>query len=236
MKIIFAALLLASASAFSQNRLDITNRDVDVNTNFFQVVAGTPVTPTTFYRVVEGSAFFKDQWMKGAVAFEKGGKEYQNLILKLDLLENKLHFRDVKGQEMICNNALALVRLRDSITAAEYQFIHTSFVPAFSSMKAGWVEVIADGSKAQLYAHRKKTVQESRPYGSATMEQRILNGDFFYLVVGNQLTKVKKSQDLVDALPDKKQELQQWVNSNKEKGESGLVKLVNYYNSLFAPK
>ena len=234
MKIIIPMLLLVSATAFSQTRVNVTNDDVTINTNFFQVVAGTPITPTTFYRVVEGTPFFKDAWLKGAVAFEKGGKEYQNLILKLNLLDNKLHFQDIKGQEMVCSNALALVRLKDAVTGAEYQFVHTSAIPAFSTFKpACWVEILADGAKAQLYAQHKKSIQETRPYGSATLEQRIIDGDVFYLAVGNQLYKVKKPQDIVDALTDKKQELQQWLNANKiEKNGRGFASVVDHYNSI----
>ena len=225
-------ILLLSLSVSAQNKIDITNNEVTVNTNFFQVVAGTPVTPTTFYRVVEGSAFYNDYWMKGSVSFDKT-KEYKNLILKINLMEGKLHFRDIKGEEMICSNAVAVVKLIDSITGSVYQFVHTSYIPAFAKMKPPtWMEALAEG-EVQLYCHRKKAVQESRPYGSATVEHRILTSDIYYVVIGDQATRVKKLQDVIDALPGKKQEVQQWVSSNTlPKGPAGFAKVITYYNSL----
>ena len=231
MKLLIPVLLL-SLSVAAQTKIDVTNQDVNVNTNFFQVVAGTPVTPVTFYRVVEGSPFFSEGWLKGSVSFDRT-KEYKNLILKIDLMEGKLHFRDIKGQEMICSNAIAVVKLIDSATGAVYQFLHTSYIPAFAKMKPPtWMEVLAEG-EAQLLYHRKKSVQESRPYGSATVEHRILTGDFYYIVIGDQATRVKKLQDVIDALPGKKQEVQQWVNANNvPKNAVGFAKVVNYYNSL----
>jgi hypothetical protein len=225
-------LLLLSLSVCGQNKLDITNTDVQVNSAFFQVVAGTPVTPTTFYKVVEGTVFFNDAWMKGSVSLDRT-KEYKNLMLKIDLLDGKLHFKDIKGDEMICSNSIAVVKLMDSVTGASYQFVHTAFIPAFAKMKpATWMEILADG-EVQLYYHRRKSIQESRPYGSATMEQRILTGDFYYVVIGDQSVRVKKLQDVIDALPGKKQEVQQWVNSNNlPKNAQGFAKVVAYYNSL----
>ena len=232
MKLFILFLLLVSLSVSGQNKLDITNTDVTVNTNFFQVVAGTPITPTTFYRVVEGSAFFNEAWMRGSVSFDRT-KEYKNLILKINLMEGKLHFRDIKGEEMICSNAIAEVKLIDSLTGATYKFVHTSFIPAFVKMKPPtWMEMLVDG-EVQLYYHRKKSTQESRPYGSATVEHRILTGDFYYVVIGDQSVRVKKLQDVIDALPGKKQEVQQWVNSNNiSKNPQGFAKVIEYYNSL----
>ncbi|HEX6181644.1 MAG TPA: hypothetical protein VFZ47_10390 [Chitinophagaceae bacterium] len=232
MRTLFIPLLLLCLSASAQNKVDITNSDVTVNTSFFQVVAGTPVTPTTFYKVVEGTAFFNDYWMRGSVSIDRV-KEYKNLILKINLMEGMLHFRDIKGEEMICNNAIAIVKLVDSVTGGTYTFVHTSTIPAFAKMKPPtWMEMLADG-EAQLYYHRRKSIQESRPYGSATVEHRIITGDFYYVVIGDQSIRVKKLQEVIDALPSKKQEVQQWVSSNNiPKNAQGFAKVIEYYNTL----
>lgn len=231
MKLLISFLLL-SIGAAAQTSIDVTNNDVNINSNFFHVVSGAPIAPATFYRVVDGSVFFKDGWMKGAVSFDKQ-TEYRNLQLKLDLLEGKLHFRDIKGEEMVCVTPVALVKLVDPASGVTHQFIHTSFIPAFSRFKpASWVEVLADG-KAQLYLHRKKNVKDDRPYGSATLERRIYTADFYYLVVDDRMVRIKKVQDIIDALPDKKGELTQWVKDNSlEKNHLGFIKLIGHYNSL----
>lgn len=92
----------------------------------------------------------------------------------------------------------------DSITGKPYHFINSSFVPALSELKPGiWVEALAEG-RAQLYVQHKKTLSESRPYGSATLEQRILTIDLFYLVVNNNLVRIKKFRILLTHCPTRK--------------------------------
>jgi hypothetical protein len=231
MKIAFLFILVPSL-AIGQNRINVSSSDVDMNAGFFQVVAGTPVAPHTFYRVVDGTPFFSDGWSRGSAYLSKD-KEYKNLWLKLNLMDDQLHFKDNKGNEMICTTPLARVMLVDSATGAPHQFIHSSSAPALVDIKPmAWVEVLAEG-KVQLYTHHKKNINETRPYGSATLEQRILTTPLHYMVAGDRMVRVKKLQDVVDALPDKKQEVQQWISANKvEKNAQGFAKVIGYYNSL----
>lgn len=225
-------LLLVPAWAMGQSRINVTDGDTDANNGFFRMVSGTPIAPNTFFRVVEGSAFYSDGWSNGS-AFLTKDKEYKNLTLKLNLLDNQVHFRDKNGNEMLCATPLAGITLVDSATNVPHHFMHSSFITAFSTVKpAMWVEVLADG-KAQLYTHHKKSISESRPYGSATVETRIHTNPVHYLVVNGQPTRVKKLQDVVDALPDKKQEVQQWINAGRiEKNPQGFAKVIAYYNTL----
>lgn len=235
MKLILCVLLVSLATgAFAQRRVDVTNDPITLQTGpFFQEVQGVPFITTTYFRPVEGSRFFREEWMKGSAALN-AQKEYPNLWLKLDLVSHNLHFKDVKGAEMICNTPVYSIKLKDSATGQEYRFVHSSFIPAAADIKPHvWMEVLADG-KAQLYCQHKKNITETRPYGSATLEQRVFTSDLYYLVIDNRLIRVKRLQDIASELPDKKQEVQQWLRSNPgEKNVQNFAKLVAYYNSLF---
>ncbi|HYC27635.1 MAG TPA: hypothetical protein VEB42_02450, partial [Chitinophagaceae bacterium] len=77
MKSLLGLLLLCSACAFGQRRIDV-DHDISLQTGgFFQVVNGAPVVSNIYYKVVEGSAFFKPEWMKGSVALDS--LEYKNV-------------------------------------------------------------------------------------------------------------------------------------------------------------
>src|SRR6478735_2998867 len=75
--------------------------------NFFKAVGGEPISNTKFVRVVEGSPYYFDNWMKGSVQI--GDKEYKPLLLRLNVLETTLEFKDQKGEMMICTEPVKRV-------------------------------------------------------------------------------------------------------------------------------
>jgi hypothetical protein len=225
---------LLAAVAFSQQRVDVSTNYVNVSTGrFFQDAQGVRILANTkYYRPVAGSPFFSDDWMKGSAALTPE-REYQNLWLRLDLLSNKLHFRDIKGEEMICTTPVYSLTMKDSATGEVHSFVHSSYLRAAAGLKPqAWLELLVDG-KAQLFCHHKKTMTETQPYGSATLEQRFFTFDLFYLVVNGQMQRIKKAKDIVAALPDKKVQLEEWMRRNPgDKGSEYMSDLVAYYNSL----
>lgn len=58
MKALLSLLVLCSACAFGQRRVDVDNVTMQSGA-FFQTVNGTPVHTNVYYRVVDGSAFLK---------------------------------------------------------------------------------------------------------------------------------------------------------------------------------
>jgi hypothetical protein len=231
MRTLIILLLFVSSQAFGQGRVNITNDDVNLQLGgFFQAVSGVPVVTGRYYKVVEGSPFFSEHWMKGSAALDKD-KEYHNLTLRVNLLEDKVHFMDVKGNEIICTTPINRMTVKDSLTGRIYHFMHSSFIPAATELKEpAWLEVMSDG-RAQLVCLHKKTVTETRPYGSATMEQRIVTSDLYYLHLDGRFVRVKKPQDVAAELKGKEKEAQQWLRTNSDKGVAALTKLVDWYNA-----
>jgi len=198
--------------------------------NFFKAVGGEPISNTKFVRVVEGSPYYFDNWMKGSVQI--GDKEYKPLLLRLNVLETTLEFKDQKGEMMICTEPVKRVVLVDTPSGVSNTFIHSSFLPPLAEVKNSWLLELANG-KASLYKLTKKLINEVRPYGSATNEQHILPSYSYYLLQNNTLTRVKKTSDIIDLLPDKKSELQDFAKSNKLSNKwDDMTKLVFYYNTL----
>lgn len=234
MKAILCVLILCSACAFGQRRIDVDQPTVTLQSGaFFQAVNGVPVATNVYYKVVEGSAFFDPEWTKGAVAFDK--KQYGNLMLKLDLLKNELYFKDSKGEELICSSPVNRIIFGDPAQGNASTFVYSAFVPELASFKPeAWLQVRAEG-KAGLYTHHKKIISETRPYGSATLEQRIVTSEIHYLVHNNQYVRVKKLFNILNLLADKKAELQQWINANNidEKNPADLGRVVDAYNNMF---
>ncbi|HYE56031.1 MAG TPA: hypothetical protein VD996_14365 [Chitinophagaceae bacterium] len=232
MKSLLAICLLCSACVFGQGRVNVTNDDINMQLGtFFQAVNGVPINTNSFYKVVEGSPFFKEHWMKGSASLGED-KEFHNLRLKVNLMDDKIHFMDAAGNEIICSTPINRVKVTDSLTGKEHRFVHSSTIPNTPEIRSVWLELVTDG-KAQLYCHHKKNISETRPYGSATLEQRILTSDLYYVRVGDRTVRIKKLSDIYPLLTGQEEAAQQWAKKNARDNAAGYAKLVEWYNAQF---
>ena len=201
MKALFACLLhLIGLLSFSQRTIDVDKQDgKTVNSNNFFIVNGEPFVNVKFTRLVDGSPYFKDEWMKG-VASADSFMTYSG-ILKLDLLDNQIHFLDKNGNEMVTNTRLKKLVLIDTITKKSFTFSHSSSINS-TDIKAGWYQLMAEAPSATLYKQEMKILQEIKPYNSATYEQSIRTSNNYFLFTGDKFSYIKKFRDLPDLLQD----------------------------------
>src|SRR5215471_11473236 len=97
--LLIATTIFFSQIASAQRVVDVGKQEVRAgDAEFFFVVSGTPFINTKFVRVVQGSPYFRDQWLKGSVTVN-GGKEYSNILFKLELIDNQVHFTDSTNRE-----------------------------------------------------------------------------------------------------------------------------------------
>src|SRR5947207_14635388 len=98
------ALLFAACTAFfsaaSQKSIDVDKNVVNPTApDFFMVVGGEPFVLTKFSRLVEGTPYFNSEWMMGNITLN-GGRKYTGISVKLDLVDNEVHYQDNKGSEL----------------------------------------------------------------------------------------------------------------------------------------
>ena len=230
-RLFFVLLFFLSPLFLSAQRIIDVDKFEGSALTFFRVVGGEPMSNTKFVRLVDGTPYFSDRWMKGTVVVEES--EYRNVLLRVNILETSLEFRDKMGEQMVCTMPIKQVVLNDSISGAKYHFIHSSFLPENADTKQSWLLELASGS-ANLYKHEKKIINENRPYNSATTEQRILNTYTYYVLFEKQLRRVKKTSDIAELLASKKPILLDYIKTNKlsAKDEKDMARLVNYFNTL----
>jgi uncharacterized protein YgiM (DUF1202 family) len=186
-----------------------------------------------YVRLVEGSPYFSERWMK-ALAIAKNGKRFRSNKVKLDLIDNSLHFLTETGDEFVANEALKLITLTDTVTNVSYELVHSSAVPALEAAKKGWYRPLVSG-KVSLFQHIVKMMNESKPYNSAVAEQRIITYQEYLVVYNGAVLKAKKPKDLPALLADGKAELEAFLKTEAAKKgtlEEQMMVLVNYYNSL----
>jgi hypothetical protein len=227
----FSAIWLNS---ISQKKVDVDKEaaSTDRAVNYLYTVAGTPFVTAKFARVVEGSPFFNEQMMQGAIILSEG-KEYKNIKVRLNLLEAQVNYLDDKQNEMIASSPVKEVVLWDTILKKDHRFIFSDYIGSSQKLEKDFYELLQAG-KAELYKQYKKSLLESKPYGFATFEQRIKTDTRYYVLVNGQWTKVKKLKDLTTVFPDKKDEVLKFISDRKLSGDSeaNFEAIVFYYNSL----
>jgi len=228
---ISAILIASSTSAQQVVNVDKTNVSA---LHFFDVAGGSPVVRAKFARLVEGTPYFNEDWSKGRVLIENNTAEFKNVDLRVNLMEVTLEFRDPHGSELTCTNPIRRVTLASPDNSQEFAFVHSSFLPSSSELKKGeWLQELAAG-KMSLYKFYKKHMTETRPYNSATYEQHISTTIVYFILIGDQFTKIKKVSDIPSLAGDKKTELETFIKSKgfDNKDEKAMAEVIAYFNSL----
>ena len=234
-KIFFYCCLACTATNInSQKVIDVDKETGNANVfNYLYTVAGTPFVNAKFARVVEGSAFFNEKMMKGAIILSEG-KEYKNILVRINLLEMQVNYMDDKQIELVASSPIKEVVLWDTVNGKDYRFVSSNFIDATEKPEKDFYELLKVG-KAELYKQYKKKLNEFRPYGSATEEQRIQTETRLFVLKDKQWTKVKKLKELTALLKDKETEISKFISDNQISGDSqaNLERVIAHYNSLF---
>lgn len=224
---------VASLSAISQKTVDV-DKDVSPSAfNHMYTVAGTPFVMAKFARVVEGSPFFNEKMMKGAIIMS-AGKEYKSRLVRLNLLETQVNYMNDENVEMIATSPIKEVVIWDTILGKDYRFIFSNYINTTSPIERDFYELLQAG-KAELYKQYKKQMRETRPYGAATYEQTIQTDLYYYVLTDQQWNKIKKLKDIPALFPDKKAELLKYISDKRLSGDNqkNFEEVIAYYNSLF---
>jgi hypothetical protein len=228
--IFFSFLFASSINSFAQRVIDVDKFEGSA-LHFFKAVGGEPLMNTKFVKLVEGTPYFTDRWIKGSVFIDDN--EYRNFYLRVNIMETTLEFMDRKGEQMICTMPVKRVILTDSLKETQYRFVHSAFLPDHPEAKKSWLLELVSGT-AKLYKLEKKQVNEIRPYGSATTEQHIVNSYVYFVLNDKEIKRIKKLSDVSDLLASKKDMLDEYIKTNRlnAKSEKDLIRLIEYYNTL----
>ncbi|MBL7703425.1 MAG: hypothetical protein JNM14_14335 [Ferruginibacter sp.] len=203
--------------------------------NLIYAVGGVPMNNAKYVTIVEGSAFYYDAFVSGKIILS-GGRMYDKIKLRLDLMDNSVQYISPEGTELVATTPIKTVVLYDAALDKALQFDHSDFIGSPQTEK-GWYQLLDTGT-AWLYKRHNKSIRENKPYGSATTEQYITTSYNYYLLLNSVLTPIKKIKALPDLLADKKVQLQEYISLNSLTGKSDkdYLMLVAYYNSLAAKK
>ncbi|HEY0068319.1 MAG TPA: hypothetical protein VGB46_13170 [Flavisolibacter sp.] len=224
-KLLFSLLAFPCLVAGAQQKIDV-NSDVNIAA-FFHSVGGEPVATAKFTRLVEGTPYYMNEWIKGTV-ITPGGKEYKDIPVKLDLYHNEVHYKDNNDKEFIASTPIR------EVVIGSNRFVHSSSFTGTSNVKEGWYQLLHSGT-ANLYKYYKKELSENKPFNSAIYEQTIKTTPIYYVQYNNALLEIKKLKDAPSILATHKDALEKFLEKSDKKSstmDERFSKLVEHYNSL----
>ncbi len=149
--VIFACLMLVFVfPGFAQGGGDL-RKDINIAAgSLFYMVDGKPVVTGNIFKIVEGSNFFNENWMK-AILVLNNGAEYKNINTRLDLLTGDVYYQDQFGAEFIAKQNIKEVILIDTVADINYRFVNASVITdKINSKNPQWYQWLCSG-KASVY-------------------------------------------------------------------------------------
>lgn len=231
--LIYCYFSLIYINTFSQTTVDVDKINGGGSIlKYVFTVAGTPFVNAKFSKVVEGSPFFNEQMMYGAIILSEG-REYKNILMRLNLLESQVNYIDEKQTEMIATTPISEVVLWDTINNEHHRFVFSNYIETTDKPDKDFYELLQAG-KAELYKQYKKMMLESKAYGSATIEQSIKTEFRYFVLLSGKWVRIRKIKELSDLLNDTKNGIQQFIEEKKitKDSEANFETIIAYYNSL----
>lgn len=181
---------------------------------------------------IKGNAYLMDidQWSKGNILYD--GFWYRNIDIRYDL------FKDLVVIPLY-KSFLKLSLVNYKLSCFDVLGHHFIYIKANSSaidpVHAGIYDELY-GGKIQLLCKRSKSIQQLHSF-SGSIDFYFLYSADYYLYKNGQYFTVNSKGAFLNALKDKKKDIQQFMRANslkikRDNREQAMVKIADYYDHL----
>jgi len=201
---------------------------------FFNEITGRPYYPTE--GTVNGSPFLNDEWKRCIIKL-RDGRYFENVPVKLNLLNQTLHYNTAAGTEMEVSPGLITgLQIIDTSETGQTSVRHfyCGFNAVGNNDEHTFYEAVVEG-KSGLLLCRKVRLAEVKVVGLATQKE-YQSSEEYYVGVDSNIVKCKKSASFfIELFADKKDEVKKYIDDQKLKfkSEKDYRRIVTYYNSLW---
>jgi hypothetical protein len=185
----------------------------------FPFSGAAPVSNTRYVDLKEGSPFFNENWTNSKLV-SQDGRVYQNVSVKLNLMENKVHYKDSSGKELVIGTPLREVLLQQASNGSAH-FINGSLLPG---NKQGWYQLLVNDTLSLLKGFNK-IFEQHTSYGSAT-EYSIKTEESYLVYLQDKEFVIKKPSDFTQILPAKTKQIEQAIKTIKGKNKDEQFSLI----------
>jgi len=173
--------------------------------------------------------FLNNNWNRGTVVYNK--VLYENVAIRYDAVDDNL-------VALLFNQALPYVLNREKVQSFDLLNHHFVYVEADTlqkgyNVKSGFYEQLYSG-KTEVLLKQSKTIET---YSSVSQSEiKYVDKISVYLKNKTNYYPVSGNSSIINALQDKKKDIQQYIKSNhirvKKNALDGLVQIAAYYDTL----
>lgn len=184
------------------------------------------------YANVNGTPFLNDDWQLAAVLLSNDVLA-ENVKVRLNLLENTLHYLDDEGKEMVSTQPIKSVVFKNATNDTTAVFITKNILKeGGEKLPDAWMQLLQKGKAGLLKMVHKELKDDPKQYGSATVTQSIVTDTRYFIWYQNELTRVKNVNEIADLLSNSKLYARVDKMKKNSKSEDDMKAAVAFFNSL----
>ena len=231
--IVFIALIFSWQSGSAQASLVTVENGMNSNSpNFFLYNLKNGQIADVFnpdiYAGVEGSPYFSDNWLNASIELENNMK-FDSVLIKLNLYENKVIFKDDNGRERMVAIKAKKIEIKDKSS----KWNNVVFISGYGEDKNVFFQSLSDeGKKIRLLKKMNVIITETKVFNGPN-QKKFEQKEWYYIFSnGTLFHESKNCSSLMEAFGnDNKVKNFIAANDIKCNKEKDLKKLVDYYNS-----
>lgn len=191
---------------------------------------GNPIQYNSYEYVTVGTAFLFEDYRIGMLT-SGDGIGYPPLMLKVDLVVDKVYYLDGAGKPLELVTPVMYVKFEDSTSKMVVELLRAKYFENAAKVGInGWLQILESG-KAMLLKPMEKTIQKTVPYGTGVAEVSIVQKGGYVIAVGKEALLVKKYKDAVEMLEMNNPAIKNFKPTQKGL-EAQLAELVSAFNQL----
>ena len=188
-------------------------------------------TSTSFYVPkydrIDGSPYLSPEWAYARIKLADS-RIFDSVLLKLDLYENRILFKDAHGNEKMIPVNVRMIEIRD----VSSKWNNAVFVSGYGKDDREFYQVVTDGKKAGLIKKMKVIIKETRDING--IERRNFELQNILCIYSKDTLYEEKKNCLVMVDPFRNDnKITAFISANDIKcnKEKEMAKLVDFYNS-----
>lgn len=223
-------LLLFAGMGSAQAQFTFDHSNYQKGRGFVTDVTGRKPDAANYDRVTDGSPWWYDYFIPADLADGKGGV-YKNIPVKIDLLADKVFYKDSTGALFELMTPIKYLRAFLPGSPDTLKLVHAKYYPNNNDRSiTGWMQLQVLG-EAVLLQDLNKVMNENKAFSSAVADYTISNQLNWVVALDGQLYKIKKTKELQQLLAQRKPAMQQFVV--KQKGfDDQVYELVKAFNRM----
>lgn len=227
---IFLIALLCCKSILSQDNkapTSITPANRNVLADYSRSASSQDLLVYNPPESVEGSPFLSNDWCYASIKLADD-RTFDSVLIRLNLFDNKVHYKDDQGRERMIGADVKQVEIKD----ASSKWNNTLFVSGYGENKQEYYQVLTDGKKAGLLKKVNVIIKDTKSiYGIVTKSFEMQNR--FYIYSSGKLYKDGKDCSSLMAAFGNDDKIKSFMSTNSLKcnKENDLLKLIDHYNS-----